>query len=279
MKKKYKKYLPVIIGKYIQFLFFFRPEKALHKAYILFSTPRKGKVLPEQVFFLEEAEDEVILFENIHIQTYRWSSMGETILLVHGWESNTHRWKNLIQKLHEKGYNIIAFDAPAHGNSSGKILNVPLYTKCLQKIVELYRPNHILGHSVGGMTTIFHQYTYPNKEIEKLIILAPPSDLCRIMKGYQDILSLSSKFMEALNLYFKEKHGFYFEEFSASIFSKKLNKKGLLIHDKNDTIAPYSEAEAISKNWNGVQFISTENYGHSLFYDEVDNMIIDFLKD
>ncbi|WP_438710070.1 alpha/beta hydrolase [Aquimarina muelleri] len=279
MKEKFKNYLPVIIGKYIQFLFFFYPKKALHKAYILFSTPRKGKVLLEQEFFLEEAVDEVILIEDIYIQTYRWSNMGETILLVHGWESNTHRWKNLIQKLHKERYNIIAFDAPAHGNSSGKILNIPLYTKCLQKIVELYRPNHILGHSIGAMTTIFHQYTYPSIEIEKLIMLAPPSDLSRIMKGYQDILKLSPKFMKALNLYFKEKHGFYFEEFSASIFSKKINKKGLLIHDKNDPIAPYTEAEAISKNWDEVRFISTENYGHSLFHDEVDNMIIDFLKD
>ncbi|WP_108808403.1 alpha/beta hydrolase [Aquimarina spinulae] len=278
MKEKYKKYLPLIIGKYIQFLFFFYPKKAINKAYILFCTPRKGKILPEQEDFLEEAEDEMVLIDTIYIQTYRWSSMGETILLVHGWESNTHRWKVLIQKLHKKGFNVIAFDAPAHGNSTGKILNVPLYTKCLQKIVELYRPNHMIGHSVGGMTTIFHQYTYPNKEIEKLIVLAPPSELSRIMKGYQEILKLSPKFMKALNQYFKEKHGFYFEEFSMTSFAKNLALNGLLIHDKNDDIAPYSEAEGISKNWNNALFITTEDYGHSLFFDEVDNMIIDFLK-
>ncbi|WP_109851757.1 alpha/beta hydrolase [Aquimarina sp. AU58] len=278
MKEKYKKYLPLIIGKYIQFLFLFYPKKAINKAYILFCTPRKGKILPEQEDFLEEAEDEMVLIDTIYIQTYRWSSMGETILLVHGWESNTHRWKVLIQKLHEKGFNVIAFDAPAHGNSTGKILNVPLYTKCLQKIVELYRPNHMIGHSVGGMATIFHQYTYPNKEIEKLIVLAPPSELSRIMKGYQEILKLSPKFMRALNQYFKEKHDFYFDEFSMANFVKDLVLNGLLIHDKNDDIAPYSEAEGISKNWKNSQFITTENYGHSLFFDEVDNMIINFLK-
>lgn len=278
MKEKFKKYAPLIFGKYIQFLFFFYPKKAIRKAYILFCTPRKGRILPEQEDFLEEAEDEIVMVDDLYIQTYRWATMGETVLLVHGWESNSHRWKALIQKLHKKGYNIIAFDAPAHGNSSGKILNVPLYTKCLQKIIELYRPNHVLGHSVGGMTTIFHQFTYPNQEIEKLIVLAPPSELSRIMKGYQEILKLSPKFMKALNLYFKDTHGFYFEEFSVSNFAKNIALKGLLIHDKNDDIAPYSEAKSISQNWNGVQFISTENFGHSLFYDEVDDMIITFLK-
>ncbi len=278
MREKFKQYLPTLIGKYIQFLFFFSPKKALNKAYVLFCTPRKGKILHEQEDFLEDAEDEIILVGDLEIQTYRWSNLGETILLIHGWESNAHRWKGLIKKLHKKGYNVIAFDAPAHGNSSGKILNVPLYTKCLQKIVELYRPNHLLGHSVGGMTTIFHQYTYPSSEIEKLIVLAPPGELARIMNGYQGILKLSPKFMKALDQYFKDKHGFYFEEFSAAHFVKNLTHKGLLIHDKNDDIAPYSEAEAISKNWNGVQFISTEDYGHSLFFDEVDTMVIDFLK-
>ena len=278
MREKFKKYAPLLIGKYLQLLFFFSPKKALHKAYVLFCTPRKGKVLPEQEDFLDEAEDAVIAVEDIYVQSYRWANMGETILVVHGWESNTHRWKRIIQKLHQQGYNVVAFDAPAHGYSSGKILSVPFYTQCLQKMVELYRPDHIMGHSVGGMTTLYHQYVYPDQEINKLIILAPPSDLERIMGQFQGILRLSSKFMKALDDFFKNKYGFYFEEFSVSKFATSINKKGLLIHDKYDDIAPYNEAVAISQSWKGSQFITTENYGHSLFYEEVDDMIITFLK-
>lgn len=279
MREKFKKYLPFLIGKYLQLLFFFSPKRAVYKAYILFCTPRKGKVLPEQEDFLEEAEDEIIVIDDIYIQTYRWPSMGETIIMIHGWESNTHRWKRVIKKLHDLGYNVIAFDAPAHGNSSGKILSVPFYTKCLQKVIELYRPDHLIGHSVGGMTTIYHQYIFPNQEINKLVILAPPSDLSRIMKQFQGILKLSPKFMNALDQFFKNKYGFNFEEFSASKFAKKISNKGLLIHDKYDDVAPFSEAEAIGKNWKNVKFIPTENLGHSLFYEEVDQMIIDFLKE
>ncbi|MBQ4822228.1 alpha/beta hydrolase [Aquimarina sp. MMG016] len=279
MKERLKKYIPIIVGKRLLLLFFFAPKKALHKAFVLFCTPRKGDILPEQEYFLEEAEDEVVMIDDIALQTYLWPSMGETILMVHGWESNTHRWKTLIQKLLQEGYNVVAFDAPAQGNSSGKLLNVPLYTESLQKIVELYRPNHIIGHSVGGMTTIFHQYKYPNPEIEKLVVLAPPSELSRIMKDYQGILKLSSKFMNALSDYFKGKFGYDFEEFSIAEFAKKMTHKGLLIHDKHDDIAPFSEAESISKNWKGVKFVATEDFGHSLFFDEVDDMIIDFLKD
>ncbi|WP_299246683.1 alpha/beta hydrolase [uncultured Aquimarina sp.] len=279
MKEKLKKYIPILIGKRLLLLFFFNQKKALHKAYILFSTPLKGKVLPDQEYFLEEAEDEVISVNGNYLQTYRWPNMGETILMVHGWDSNSHRWKTLIEKLHQQNYNIIAFDAPAHGNSSGKTLSVPLYAECLQKIVELYRPNYIIGHSVGGMTTIFHQFRFPNLEIEKLVVLAPPTELSVIMEGYQKTLKLSDKFMGALSQYFKDQFGFHFEEFSIAEFAKNLKHPGLLIHDKHDDIAPYSGAEKIHKNWSTAKFITTEDFGHSLFFDEVDDMIIDFLKD
>ncbi|WP_025742706.1 alpha/beta hydrolase [Aquimarina pacifica] len=279
MKEKYKKKLPVIIGKYIQFLFFFNKKKALRKAYVLFCTPRKGSVLPEQEYFLEEAEDEVVLVKDVYVQTYRWSGMGETVLLVHGWESNSFRWRELIEKLQRQGYNVIAYDAPAHGNSSGKIFNIPLNAECLQKIIELYRPNYVIGHSMGGMTTIFHQYIHSSQEIDRLIMLAPPSELSRMVQEYQQVLRFSTKFMKALDQYFKEKHGFYFDEFSSADFSKKITIKGLLIHDKLDDITPYTEAEAISTHWKNVTLVPTEGFGHSLFFPEVDRMILDFLKD
>ena len=53
--------------------------------------------------------------------TYRWLGKKETILLAHGWESNSFRWKDLIVKLDTAlDYNVIALDAPAHGRSSGE---------------------------------------------------------------------------------------------------------------------------------------------------------------
>ncbi|WP_378185383.1 alpha/beta fold hydrolase [Aquimarina sp. W85] len=270
--------MPILIGKRLKLLFKISPNKALRKAFILFCTPRKGAVLPDQVDFLDAAEDEIVTVNDIFLQTYRWQGTEDTILLVHGWESNTHRWKKLIQTLQKEKYTIIAFDAPAHGYSSGTILNVPLYAECLKKIVDLYRPNHIIGHSVGGMCTAFYQYTYQNPEVDKLILLAPPSELTLIMKGYQRTLRLPDRFMEALDDYFKNRFGYKFKEFSIAQFSKKIQNKGLLIHDKFDDIAPYSAAIAINENWQNGTLITTENYGHSLFNDTIDEHIVNFIN-
>lgn len=278
MRETLKQYTPILMGKWLEFLLLLTKKRALNKAFLLFSTPLQGKMLPEQEYFLEEAEDEIVDFKNLELQTYRWAGSGETVLLVHGWESNTYRWKLLIEKLQKENYNIIAFDAPAQGQSTGKILNIPLYADCLQKIIELYRPHHLIGHSVGGMTIIFQQYSFKNPEIQKLVILAPPTKLATIMKGYQKTLNLSAKFMKSLDTYFKNKYGFYFKEFSMIEFAKELTKEGLIIHDKYDKIASYEEAAQIAAHWKAATFMTTENYGHSLFYDDVDESIINFLK-
>lgn len=279
MKKSKKQRIQHLVGGYLKFLFFFRPKRALQKAYNLFCTPRKGKIQPEQEDFLDQADDEVVVVDDIELQTYRWSNTGEVVLLVHGWESNSYRWRFLIKKLQKEGYSVIAFDAPAHGYSTGKILNIPVYTKCLRKIINLYRPNHIIGHSVGAMSMIYHQYMHPNKELVKLVALAPPGELTKIMRNYKKTLNLSNKFMKALDYFFQDKHGFRFKEFSMASFVKEIDQKGLLIHDKYDEIVSYDEALKIKDNWKDIRFETTEKLGHSLIDDKVDNMIIDFLKD
>ena len=141
-----------------------------------------------------------------------------------------------------------------------------------------YKPSTLIGYSVGGMTTIYHQKLHPNPLIKKLIILGPPSELSGIIKDYQKTLGLSDRFMKSWNMYFKENFGMYYDEFSIAKFSKTVQQKGLIIHDKQDAIAPYSASVAIHKNWANSKLVSTDGLGHSLYHSSVENSMIDFLK-
>ena len=160
MKKVIGKLIPRIIGSYFNIASLITPKKMAAKAFILFCTPRKGQVSPKQKEFLENAKDLIIEVENNSIQTYKWKGSGSTILLMHGWESNTFRWRNFIPLLQKENYNIIAMDAPAHGNSSGTQFNIPLYTTCAQKIINTYSPTFIIGHSLGGMTLLYNLFKH-----------------------------------------------------------------------------------------------------------------------
>ena len=131
MKKILIKLLPKILGTHINALSIWSKRAAARRAFLVFCTPRGGRIKENQKELLDAAKDKIITISDaVKIQTYKWEGTGPTILLIHGWESNSHRWYKLIEALQKESYTIIAFDAPAHGNSSGKILNVPLYSMC-----------------------------------------------------------------------------------------------------------------------------------------------------
>ncbi len=278
MKKLITKLLPLAFGQYFNVYSLFNSKKAAHKAFVLFCTVRKGRVLPQQAAYLEEAKHETELAAGHKLQSYHWPGKKETVLLVHGWESNTFRWRNLIQKLREADFNIIAFDAPSHGHSSGKILYVPLYEEVLHHMINKYDPQYLVGHSVGGMTLMYNEYKNPNPKVEKMVTIGAPSEFHEIMGHYQSLLKFSDRFMKYLDQYILNRFGFHIRDFSTSKFAQTNTKKGLLFHDRLDAIAPYHASEQVHSNWRGSKLVSTEGLGHSMHQEDVNNQIISFLK-
>ncbi|MBU2997023.1 alpha/beta hydrolase [Cellulophaga baltica] len=273
-----KKYIPRLFGRYINTLFKVSKKKAVEKAFLLFCTPQKGRVKEFQKKFLDSAKFEKVESNNITLQTYKWEGEKETVLLLHGWESNVYRWRNLLGFLKEAGYNIVAIDAPGHGNSTGDILHVPIYTKCANDIITKYKPKYVIGHSVGGMTTLYNQYKHPNNSVEKIVSLGAPSELSEIMKHYENLLQLNDNVVESLEAYFIEKFNIIVNEFSIASFVKNSTVPGLIIHDKFDKIAPFSAAKSIHKNWKNSTLVETEGLGHSLHQDDVNKQVISFLE-
>ncbi len=278
MKKLISKCIPFLIGKKLQIQSFFNSEKAVETAFNLFCTPRKGRVRPQEKDFLASA-DSVKIETNSHtIQVYHWEGTGKTVMLLHGWESNSYRWRFLVPLLQKQKYNILAVDAPAQGASSGKQLSVPLYTECVKDIAEIYNPEIIMGHSLGGMTAIYYQYLVQSSAIKKIITLGPPSELNLFMKGFQTTLRLSDKFMQKMNTYLHGRFGFYAEEFSIANFAKELKVEGLLVLEKYDPLAPYLLSTKIARNWNNCELFTVENIGHSLQSKEINKKIVSYLE-
>ncbi len=278
MKRLLHRIIPRLYGVYFNILALFSEKKAAEKAFTLFCTPRKGKILPVQKEFLEEAEHDVTEYGNMVLQTYRWPGNRETVLLLHGWESNTFRWRNLIGMLRNEGFDIVAFDAPAHGKSTGKILNVPLYAECADQIIKKFKPRYVVAHSVGGTTAVYQQYQYNTNSVEKLVTIGSPSELEEIMSHYQQMLRFNNRVLGALDRYFQFHFGFGIKDFSTSRFASNLRIKGLLVHDELDQVAPVSASERVHSNWENSRLLKTRGMGHSMHQKEVNLQIIDFLN-
>lgn len=278
MNKKLSALRPKLFGQYFDLLSLIAPKKAAHSAFLLFSKVRKGRVQPQQFDFLEQAKMAVEQVSDHSIQVYHWPGRKATVLLVHGWESNTYRWRNLIKKLREADFDIIAFDAPAHGHSSGSHLNAALYEKAVDLMVKKYRPRFLVGHSMGGMTILYNQYRNPDAQVERMVTVGSPSELHEIMEHYQYLLGFNDRVYKALDTYIREHFGFGVRDFSIAKYSRSIDKKGLILHDRLDQITPYSAAVRLHENWKDSILVTTEGLGHSMHQDDVNQKIISFLE-
>jgi len=255
-----------------------RPQKAMELSYALFSQPRIGRLKKEELpKVLRHTETEIFHHNEHHFQTYIWKGNETKILLVHGWESNAARWKKTLPHLQKSGSTIIAIDAPAHGQSSGKEFNVPLYAEFINKAVEKYQPEIIIGHSIGGAACVYHQYLFPNTSINKMVVLGAPSDLKTLINNYISMLSLNRRMLHLLESKFVNRFNFKLEDFSGQKFASQFTIPGFIAHDTTDKIVAFEEGKKIASNWKNSQFIETSGLGHGMHDDELYNKVIEFL--
>jgi esterase/lipase len=266
------------IGFYINVLSFVLPKKASQLAYAFFSEPREGKLSKNKLpIILQEAQSEMFQLEQDSFNTYTWKGNDTVILLVHGWESNASRWENLLPYLKKSGSTIIAIDGPAHGLSSGKEFNIPQYAEFIHVAVQKFKPQYLIGHSIGGKTCLYYQSVYQNDALKKMVILGAPSDFKIILNNYITLLSLNSKISKSLEAHYLNNFKLSLEQFSGKIFASKLNIKGLIAHDIDDTVVLFEEGKKIAGAWKNVIFIETKGLGHSMHDDELYQKVSHFL--
>ncbi|MFL9845944.1 alpha/beta fold hydrolase [Flavobacterium rhizosphaerae] len=269
-----------LIGGYINLLSYIKPQKALSLAYRYFSGPRAGKLIQNKLpGILKEAKAEMVTINNNIFQMYTWAGMPgkETVLLVHGWESNASRWKLLISYLKKSGCTIIALDAPAHGLSSGTEFSIPLYAKFVDYIVKQCRPFAMVGHSLGGITALYYQATYKQDIIKKLIVMGAPCDFNMILKNFTRNLRLNSKIRTLMKKHLANVYGMEPDLFCGDTFASEIKIEGLLIHDNKDKTVPLKDAKKIAEAWPDAEFLITKGLGHSMHDDAMYRKIYSFI--
>jgi pimeloyl-ACP methyl ester carboxylesterase len=279
IKNLKSKYLPKIIGSGINGLGLVHSGKAVDIALDLFRSPKKGRVEPYQNKFLNKFARKKLEFEGMTVSTYDDRRPGKSILLCHGWESNSYRWRMLYKLLAGNNYNVILLDAPAHGASGSSKFDGELYAGFINTALEFYSPEIIIGHSVGAYSAIYALYKYDTPSLKKAVILASPDKLTDISERYFNMIGLSErlriKYIDRLETMF----GWPADYFNASDFSKQIDVPAIIIHDKQDTINLYYEAEEINKSWDNSRLISTEGLGHSLQDESVYRLILDYIEE
>lgn len=253
------------------------PKKAASIALRLFASPKKGKMTDADIPVVQSAFFEEIDYDQYSIATYRWIGDKETILLCHGWESNSARWKDLIRLLKEQSYTVICIDGPAHGKSSGKEFNAILYAEFINVIANKFNPEIIIGHSVGGMASVFFQNKYKLAALDKLVLLGAPAHFEGVFDRYKKMMGFNTKISNSIDKLIFERFGNYPDHYNASAFSKNIEAETLLVHDEKDMIIPFEDVELYHQNLPNSTLVKVSNQGHSLKGESTNKAILEFI--
>ncbi len=246
----------------------FSKRRATEKALDLFCTPQQRAV---KKTFPQSENQEPISFslDGMTIRGNRWNHPSEKkLLIIHGFESSSANFGGYIIPLVQKGYEVIAFDAPAHGRSEGTQINLPLFLKTIQRVQDLYGPlNAVLAHSFGALAATHFVELIPDNDRMKLVLIAPATETTTAIDSFFKLLRLKESLRKPFDELIGEKTGFPSSYFSIRRAVENISAPILWIHDENDLITPLSDALRVKEDHHSnIQFVFTKGLGHRLIY-------------
>lgn len=256
-------------------------KKAAEKAFELFCTPqyRNKKPLPK---IFEQATALHFSIDGIRVQGWRWNHPADRkALILHGFESSVVNFERYIRPLIKKGYEVLAFDAPAHGRSGGKKINAPLYKRTIQEIVKRYGPvQSFMAHSFGGLAISLALEEIAHTNDYRLALIAPATETTTAIEYFFAFLKLDPAVRSEFDKIIIKKGGAGPEFYSIRRAMKHIRAKVLWLHDEEDDTTPVSDVLKVkAENYPNIEFVITKGLGHRRIYrdNNVTKAIVDFL--
>ena len=219
-------------------------EEASAKYSGLTGTPEMKK------WYADEGEDVYIISDSLRLHGKRFKNSGSDYALVcHGYTSKAKHMAGFVKKFYDRGFNVLAVDARAHGDSEGAKIGMGWPERLdivawIEQIVQADPEARILvfGESMGAATAM-------NVAGESL----PANVKCIIEDcGYtsvwdefslqlKDVFGLPSfPLLDVANLVCNVRAGYDFHKASSVEQLKHATVPMLFIHGDQDTFVPYS---------------------------------------
>lgn len=256
-------------------------KKAAEKAFQLFCTPQKRNLKKLPPVF-EQGEKLQLTVEGIQVKGWRWNHpAGRKALIIHGFESSVVNFDRYIKPLIRKGYEVLAFDAPAHGRSGGKTINAPLYKKTIQEVYKKFGPvQSFMAHSFGGLAVSLALEEISHTDDYRLVLIAPATETVSAIDSFFRFLRIDPAVRPEFDKIIVKKSGVTPSWFSIKRAMKHIRARILWFHDEEDEVTPLSDVMKVkAENYPNIDFIITKGLGHRRIYrdNKVSKAIIDFL--
>ena len=244
-----------------------------------FTSPKHPEPRREQAW-REGADFMLVANQYGPIATYTWGDGQETVLLLHGWSGRGPQMGAFVKPLLDKGYRVVAFDAPGHGRSPGKSSTIFKMYDALQSVIhELGPARAVIAHSFGSMLLAYalKQGTFTT---DKAVCISSPTSPVFLVDRFCQIMQINDpvkqQFMRHTEKAFDKN---IWDNISADKNAINLAVPALIIHDKDDHDVPYQLGQQLADAWPAARFHLTQGLGHRriLRNRDVINTVVEFV--
>ncbi|MFB6611104.1 alpha/beta hydrolase family protein [Agromyces sp. NPDC056379] len=203
----------------------------------------------------------------VDVVTYEWGAGERTVLLAHGWQSRASVFGPLIRELRSEGFRVLAFDAPANGDSPGRGTYLVDHLDVIAELTRREGPWHALvGHSFGSLAALVA--THDGIPTTRVVGIAGAADPRIFVDGFGEMLGLDARTRDALAARFADRvltgEPDPFERYSAVRHPLPSATPLLLVHDRGDRRVPFAESERLlAANRDHARLLATEGLGHN----------------
>jgi pimeloyl-ACP methyl ester carboxylesterase len=236
------------------------PALAARWAESLFCTPPRHQPRPAEEAFLASGSRSTIRWEGGELAVWAWGR-GPTVALVHGWGSRAARLGPIASALVAREFRVVAYDGPAHGESTGRFASLPEFARALGAVGAVTGPLHgMVGHSLGGAAVAMA--LRDGLAARRVVLLAPPADVRIFSDIFAETLAVPRPVQETMHRNLEARLRMTWDDLDIPGLASRLSPAALVIHDRDDVDVPFAHGERIVEAWRGSRLVPTAGLGH-----------------
>lgn len=193
------------------------------------------------------------------LTAWEWGS-GPTVLLVHGWSGHAGQMGEMVLPLLEAGFQVVAFDLPGHGSSTGTQVTVLDLMEAVLAVARRFRPVHgVVAHSLGATATALALSR--GLELERAVLIAPPVEVPHFARRFALNAGLPAAQVSGVLELLRQKVGLL-EHLDLRRLAPAMRTPLLLMHDPNDREVPFEHSRGLSSAWPSARLEALRGLGH-----------------
>ncbi|HTZ42991.1 MAG TPA: alpha/beta fold hydrolase [Jatrophihabitans sp.] len=211
--------------------------------------------------FLNRCQSHTVRVAGRFYKYYQCGS-GPTVLHVHGVRSNLGSMAPIAETLLEQGYQVVLFDAPAHGEALGESTDPIEVRDVIRGVAGRFDELHaVIGHSLGGLWTL--AACDGGIRPRAVVSISAPSTMRFLLEKFAEFFALDDAQQRAVADRISGRLGAeVWTELSPVEVVPALGVPGLVLHGEKDDYVPPENAERLHAGWPGSQLEFVDGAGH-----------------